>query len=301
MKKILCITAVIILISFVSTVCFAVAVGSGTVRGFINGDFDYQLSEIENRVEVIEDLFDGDTDKVLAKKTQTLNIEFEYDKITVGADASKIILAPSYDGTLCAEAMVYTNTMNDAGNISLLTNVEKDSVYYNVYVQADNIGISENEVTVRIPSGVKNIEIYADAASIEIEEIETENLSVTLKTGKTEFESGFVENCAVSIETGSLEIDRDFNFLNSFSCEISTGSAEYELPISNNVTVNYTANRCSLDGSLSLTKYSFYDSEGKKVSKPLSAGTIKPETVSLSDPIANIEIKVGSIEFDTDY
>ncbi len=301
MKKILCITAVIILISFASTVCFAVAVGSGTVRGFINGDFDYQLSEIENRVEVVEDLFDGDSDKVLAKKTQTMNIEFEYDKITVGADASKIIIAPSYDGTLCAEVSVYADRTDSTGDISLLTNAEIDSVYYNVYVQSDNIGISENEVIVRIPSGVKNIEVYADAGSIEIEEIETENLSVTLKTGKTELESGFVENCAVSIETGSIEVDRDFGFSNSFSCKISTGSAEYELPISSNVTVNYTANRCSVDGSLSLTKYSFYDSEGKKAAKPLSAGTIKADTVSQNDPIADFEIKVGSIEFDTDY
>lgn len=310
MKKFLSITAIILVISVISTLCFAAALGTEFVNYAASGELEQVLETVENKLEAFDDRFDGsyhdidfdDYDGTLKTKTAVEPEAYQSQSIVIGTDAAQVVLMPSQDGYLSAEVMTYyKNGSDSAQSASVLREYSENGVDCNLYIKAPDTDASFGiKAIVYIPDTVKNVSFVASVGELEADGgIVLDSLNTNIGTGSADIERANIDKCNISVDTGKIDLENGFSAGTSVTAHVGTGKIECILPFAAGYSVNYSAQTCKLDDDMQIN-IKLFDSDGNPTNTVKPSGKIVSSDASEKTVEANLTVDTGKIEFDTD-
>lgn len=315
MKKTLITTLIIFVVSFILTVCFAVALGANGFNALLSGD---GIESFFKRLEGIEDKFDDFGDRIEDKfdfdvenehesengKTviyeESDELEFTQDEIFIGADAAEVVVIPSENGKRIAKMEVYShlNSRTERDNFSLKVNFEG----YDVYVKEnEQNAITSAKLYVYIPDCVKTVKIKSNAGEVKVKNLTLTEIDVSLNAGDVELKSITAEKCKVKVNTGEVELENGFRAYET-EVKVDTGDIKYEIPSEGNIDIKYSTGigTIKIDEDVSRA-YIAYDKDENEVKVLAKDGKIifVSESSSLLYKL-DLEVSVGKLEIDQD-
>lgn len=306
MKKLMAVSAIVLVISAISFFGFAAAYG----KGVVDGKYENYFNDIENKLEAIEERFDNsyhdfdfdDYDGTLKTKTTVEPEAYQAQSIVIGTDASQVVLMPSQDGYLSAEVMTYSRTDSDSlQSASVLREYSENGVDYNLYVKAPDTNASfEIKAIVYIPDTVKDVIFVSSVGELEADGgIVLDSLNANIGTGSADIERANIDKCNISVDTGKIDIESGFSAGTSVTAHVGTGKIDCTLPLAAGYTVNYSAQTCKLDDDMPIN-IKLFDSDGNPTNTVKPSGKIESSDTSEKTVEANLSVNTGKIEFDTD-
>lgn len=313
MKKFLSITAIILVISVISTLCFAAALGTEFVQYAADGNFDGVLEKLEDKLEMIGDEIEAkysydeiddldDDDWYLSNKTNVKSEKYTSDSIVIGSDSVEVIMMPSSDGKLSAEIMTYSRNGDDeATEPIVLKDFSDDSRDYKLFIKArEQSYLYKTKAVVYIPENVRNVEFYASTGEFKADGgIVLDSLNADIKTGSADIERANIDKCNISVDTGKIDLENGFSAGTSVTAHVGTGKIECILPFAAGYTVNYSAQTCKFDDDMQIN-IRLFDSDGNPTNTVKPSGKIVSSDASEKTVEANLTVDTGKIEFDTD-
>ena len=313
MKKFLSITAIILVISVISTLCFAAALGTEFVQYAADGNFDGVLEKLEDKLEMIGDEIEAkysydeiddldDDDWYLSNKTNVKSEKYTSDSIVIGSDSVEVIMMPSSDGKLSAEIMTYSRNGDDeATEPIVLKDFSDDSRDYKLFIKArEQSYLYKTKAVVYIPENVRNVEFYASTGEFKADGgIVLDSLNADIETGSADIERANIDKCNISVDTGKIDLENGFSAGTSVIAHVGTGKIDCILPFAAGYSVNYSAQTCKLDDDMQIN-IKLFDSDGNPTNTVKPSGKIVSSDASEKTVEANLTVDTGKIEFDTD-
>lgn len=312
MKKFIAVTAIILVISAISALCFFAALGTEFVQYAADGNFDGVLEKLEDKLEMIGDGIEAkysyddidDDDWYLSNKTTVKSEKYTSDSIVIGSDSVEVIMMPSSDGKLSAEIMTYSRNGDDeAAEPIVLKDFSDDSRDYKLFIKArEQSYLYKTKAVVYIPENVRNVEFYAYAGEFKADGgITLDSLTVDIGTGNADLERADIDKCSVIIKSGEADIENGFTAHSSLTVRITTGKIECKLPVANGYSLSYSAQGCELDGSTAALDATLLDENGVITNTLGRTGKIISSGTADNMLEADLSVESGKIEFDTDY
>ncbi len=315
MKKFIIVTAIILVISAISSLCFFAALGTEFVQYAADGNFDGALEKLEDKIEAIGDGIEAkysydeiddidDDDWYLSNKTTVKSEKYTSDSIVIGSDSVEVIMMPSSDGKLSAKIMTYSRNGDDeATEPIVLKDFSDDSREYKLFIKArEQSYLYKTKAVVYIPENVRNVEFYASSGEFKADGgITLDSLTVDIGTGNADLERADIDKCSVNIKSGKADIENGFTAHSSLTVRITTGEIDCKLPVANGYSLSYSAQSCELDGSTALLNATLLDENGVITNTLGRTGKIISSGTADNMLEADLSVESGKIEFDTDY
>jgi len=311
MKKLISITAIILVVSIISTLCFAAALGTEFIDYAANGELDQALEKLENKLEALDDRLDGsyfdyddydDYDGMLKSKTTVEPEAYTADSITIGTDAAEVVLMPSQDGNFSAEVMTYSRHDSDSVQAaSILRDYSENGTEYTVYIKSPDTAMSYGiKAVFYIPDTVKTVVFKSSVGKIKADGgIVLDSLDANVETGSASLERADIDKCNINVETGKIDIENGFTVRTSLTAHVATGKIDCRLPFADSYTVTYSAQSCELDSDMPIN-IRLFDSNGNPTSTVKPSGKLTSAGTSENTVEADFSVDTGKIEFDTD-
>ncbi len=313
MKKFISVTAIILVISAISALCFFAALGTEFVQYAADGNFDGVLEKLEDKLEMIGDEIEAkysydeiddidDDDWYLSNKTTVKSEKYPSDSIVIGSDSVEVIMMPSSDGKLSAEIMTYSRNEDDeATEPIVLKDFSDDSRDYKLFIKArEQSYLYKTKAVVYIPENVRNVEFYTSTGEFKADGgIVLDSLNANIGTGSADIERANIDKCNISVDTGKIDIESGFSAGTSLTAHVDTGKIDCTLPFAAGYTVNYSAQTCKLDDDMPIN-IKLFDSDGNPTNTVKPSGKIESSDTSEKTVEANLSVNTGKIEFDTD-
>lgn len=313
MKKFISVTAIILVISAISALCFFAALGTEFVQYAADGSFDGVLEKLEDKLEMIGDEIEAkysydeiddidDDDWYLSNKTTVKSEKYTSDSIVIGSDSVEVIMMPSSDGKLSAEIMTYSRNEDDEVTEPIvLKDFSDDSRDYKLFIKArEQSYLYKTKAVVYIPENVRNVEFYTSTGEFKADGgIVLDSLNANIGTGSADIERANIDKCNISVDTGKIDIESGFSAGTSVTAHVGTGKIDCTLPFAAGYTVNYSAQTCKLDDDMPIN-IKLFDSDGNPTNTVKPSGKIESSDTSEKTVEANLSVNTGKIEFDTD-
>lgn len=310
MKKFISITAIILVISVISTLCFGVALGSEFVDYAASGELDRAFEELEAKLDALDDgFFDNDYDTdfddydgALKGRVTVEPEEYGSESIAIGADSANVILMPSQDGKLSAEVLTYSKSGDSIQSASVLRDYSENGVDCNIYIKAtETNALTEIKAIVYIPNTVKSVRFNSSVGALEADGgLVLDSLVANVTTGSVSLERASVGSCNITVGTGKIDIENGFSAGKDFKGSVATGKIECALSFADSYTVAYSARSCELDTDGRPIGLELFDENGNSTVNAKPSGKIVSAGTDENAVEVNLSVATGKIEFDTD-
>ena len=232
MKKAIWITATVMVISLLCTVCFGVALGSQGIQSLISQDWDQQITywsqhihNIGNALDVIDDFTDVDAENMPKLNEQIAELPLSND-FYIRMDCGEVIVKRGTGDKIIAKLEQFSWNTEETRNLVLA--ITNDNTLAVSYPKGWN-GIRAR-LTVTIPHEITTLDITVGAGKLELEDITATTLSAHVKAGDVSLERVTVKTATVHADIGEIEIDGDTRAEESLIVTSDCGNVEFDIP-----------------------------------------------------------------------
>ncbi|MGN0519786.1 MAG: DUF4097 family beta strand repeat-containing protein [Candidatus Fimenecus sp.] len=239
MKKAMIATAVVLVLSFISTVCFGVALGSQGLRAFFRdgGVLDEWTDTVTDWNDILlytdETVDTDDRANLFSSESTTLAAG---DTLTVTANCGNIRIQRGAGDKVEAVLEQYSNRVNPTPKYTLSI-LNDNEIQLSAASGLDGVAAV---LTVYVPQSLGSLTVETKLGEVEIRDIAAENLSVTVSTGDLDLENCTLKTASLRVNTGDIEIKKTVTVTETLSVDCACGDVDIEIPETAPFTMQYT-------------------------------------------------------------
>lgn len=235
MKKGIIASAVVMVLAFISTVCFGVACGRQGLQAIFRDDgladewrevlTSWRDAELYGNV----DDWDDDHRMQVLQGDGTAGTEIELEQIDtlhIDAECGNVRILKCTDGDTVKAVLEQYSKRAGAEPQYGLSASENGELRLTGRPNGDGVTAI---LSVYVPSDLQMLSVHLDVGELDIVGITAENMEAELSTGDLKMENCTVTNANIRVQTGSAEIETHTVFEN-LKLECSCGNAEVEIP-----------------------------------------------------------------------
>ena len=299
MKKAMIACAILCVISLLSTVGFAAALGtqavgglfgsSGVVRQWWNEVRDQDVpGQISQQIQ--QEIQDDDD----APLQSTESLDFQAgETLTVRADRGDIRLVKGTGDRVEVNLQQYA--YGQLREPVYTVSVQNDSEVTLSSAEQQGSGVKA-VLEIRVPDRVKNITVSTGIGDIDATGITPGTLTATVTTGDAELEYITADTVTVNVTTGDVSVDRNTN-VGALQIAVVRGEVDYDVPVATTFTLNYAVTTGTVEFDDGVQRSYFVESKrsgaGVSGKVTLSADGQTTQTVS-------VQIETGKLEVSND-
>lgn len=241
MKKAMIVCAILCVISLLSTVGFAAALGtqavgglfgsSGVVRQWWNEVRDQDVpGQISQQIQ--QEIQDDDD----APLQSTESLDFQAgETLTVRADRGDIRLVKGTGDRV--EVSLQQYAYGQLSEPVYTVSVQNDSEVTLSSAEQQGSGVKA-VLEIRVPQNVKNVTLSTGTGDIDATGITPAALTATVTTGDVELDYLTADTVTVNVTTGDVSVDRNTN-VGALQIAVVRGEVDYDVPVATPFTLNY--------------------------------------------------------------
>lgn len=239
MKKAIIATAVVLVLSFISTVCFGVALGSQGLRAFFRdgGVLDEWSGAVSDWNDVIlytDALADTDERENLFSSEGTLLDAVDSLKITANCGEVRVLQGTGEQVEVSLEQ--YSSRVNPSPKYVLSVPQPGE---FQLSAASDLDGVAA-VLTVYVPKALTALTVEVRYGSVEIRDISAERMAVTLDAGDLDLAGCTLTTADLRVNTGDIEIEKTVTVTESLCVDCACGDVDIEIPETAPFTMQYT-------------------------------------------------------------
>ncbi len=239
MKKAMIATAVVLVLSFISTVCFGVALGSQGLRAFFRdgGVLDEWSGAVSDWNDVIlytDALADTDERENLFSGEGTLLEAVDSLKITANCGEVRVLQGTGEQVEVSLEQ--YSSRVNPSPKY-VLSVPQPGEIQLSAASDLDGVAAV---LTVYVPKALTALTIDVRYGSVEVRDISVGRLAVTLDAGDLDLAGCTLTTAELRVNTGDIEIEKNVTVTESLCVDCACGDVGIEIPETAPFTMQYT-------------------------------------------------------------
>ncbi len=239
MKKAMIATAVVLVLSFISTVCFGVALGSQGLRAFFRdgGVLDEWSGAVSDWNDVIlytDALADTDERENLFSSEGTLLEAVDSLKITANCGEVRVLQGTGEQVEVSLEQ--YSSRVNPSPKY-VLSVPQPGEIQLSAASDLDGVAAV---LTVYVPKALTALTIDVRYGSVEVRDISAERMAVTLDAGDLDLAGCTLTTAELRVNTGDIEIEKNVTVTESLCVDCACGDVGIEIPETAPFTMQYT-------------------------------------------------------------
>lgn len=238
MKKAILATAVVMVVAFISTICFGVALGSQGLRAFFRdgGILDGWSQEFSDWHDVamygegIVDtenrslLFNSESAQLPAKDTLKITADCAEIRVLRGTGETVEVVLEQYSARTNPTTKYTLSVLSD-------TEIHLDA--------ADDLDGVVANLLVYVPQHLQNLTVENELGETDFEDITADNLTVHLGTGDLELRRVTVKTADLRVELGDAHLENTVTASESLRLTCACGNVEFEIPATAPFTLRY--------------------------------------------------------------
>ena len=244
MKKAMIITTVLLVVSFITTLCLGAALGSQGLRALFRdgGIVDRWSQNISDRADV--SLYDADWDEEGRQymfQSDSATLEGTPDALTVTANVGNIRVRTSTGEAIKVVLEQYSRRSNPTSKYDFT--VEGGDI---VLTAADELDGTTATMTVYVPYALASLSVKTALGDVEITDVSARTLTAQADTGELDVERVTADNAELRVALGDMDIS-GVQITQSLTAENACGDISLDLPASAPFTLSYTVETGSAD------------------------------------------------------
>lgn len=244
MKKAMIITTVLLVVSFITTLCLGAALGSQGLRALFRdgGIVDRWSQNISDRADV--SLYDADWDEEGRQymfQSDSATLEGTPDALTVTANVGNIRVRTSTGEAIKVVLEQYSRRSNPTSKYDFT--VEGGDI---VLTAADELDGTAATMTVYVPYALTSLSVKTALGDVEITDVSARTLTAQADTGELDVERVTADNAELRVALGDMDIS-GVQITQSLTAENACGDISLDLPASAPFTLSYTVETGSAD------------------------------------------------------
>lgn len=239
MKKAMIATAVVLVLSFISTVCFGVALGSQGLRAFFRdgGVLDEWSAAVSDWNDVIlytDALADTDERKNLFSSEGTLLEAVDSLKITANCGEVRVLQGTGEQVEVSLEQ--YSTRVNPSPKY-VLSVPQPGEIQLSAASDLDGVAAV---LTVYVPKVLTALTVEVRYGSVEVRDISADRMAVTLDAGDLDLAGCTLTTADLRVNTGDIDIKKSVTVTESLCVDCACGDVNIEIPETAPFTMQYT-------------------------------------------------------------
>lgn len=244
MKKAMIITTVLLVVSFITTLCLGAALGSQGLRALFRdgGIVDRWSQNISDRADV--SLYDADWDEEGRQymfQSDSATLEGTPDALTVTANVGNIRVRTSTGEAIKVVLEQYSRRSNPTSKYDFT--VEGGDI---VLTAADELDGTAATMTVYVPYALTSLSVKTALGDVEITDVSARTLTAQADTGELDVERVTTDAAELRVALGDMDIS-GVQITQSLTAENACGDISLDLPASAPFTLSYTVETGSAD------------------------------------------------------
>ena len=244
MKKAMIITTVLLVVSFITTLCLGAALGSQGLRALFRdgGIVDRWSQNISDRADV--SLYDADWDEEGRQymfQSDSATLEGTPDALTVTANVGNIRVRTSTGEAIKVVLEQYSRRSNPTSKYDFT--VEGGDI---VLTAADELDGTTATMTVYVPYALASLSVKTALGDVEITDVSARTLTAQADTGELDVERVTTDTAQLRVALGDMDIS-GVQITQSLTAENACGDISLDLPASAPFTLSYTVETGSAD------------------------------------------------------
>ena len=244
MKKAMIITTVLLVVSFITTLCLGAALGSQGLRALFRdgGIVDRWSQNISDRADV--SLYDADWDEEGRQymfQSDSATLEGTPDALTVTANVGNIRVRTSTGEAIKVVLEQYSRRSNPTSKYDFT--VEGGDI---VLTAADELDGTTATMTVYVPYALASLSVKTALGDVEITDVSARTLTAQADTGELDVERVTTDAAELRVALGDMDIS-GVQITQSLTAENACGDISLDLPASAPFTLSYTVETGSAD------------------------------------------------------
>lgn len=244
MKKAMIITTVLLVVSFITTLCLGAALGSQGLRALFRdgGIVDRWSQNISDRADV--SLYDADWDEEGRQymfQSDSATLEGTPDALTVTANVGNIRVRSSTGEAIKVVLEQYSRRSNPTSKYDFT--VEGGDI---VLTAADELDGTTATMTVYVPYALASLSVKTALGDVEITDVSARTLTAQADTGELDVERVTTDTAELRVVLGDMDIS-GVQITQSLTAENACGDISLDLPASAPFTLSYTVETGSAD------------------------------------------------------
>lgn len=245
MKKAMIITTVLLVVSFVTTLCLGAALGSQGLRALFRdgGVVDRWSQNISDRADV--SLYDEDwdeEDRQYMFQSDSATLEGTPDTLTITTDVGNVRVRTAAGDAIEVVLEQYSRRSNPTSKYDFT--VEGGNI---VLTAADELDGTAATMTVYVPYALASLSVESALGNVEITGVTAASLSAHVDTGDLDVERVTTDTAQLRVELGELDVDDSVTVAQSLTAETGSGNVNLELPANAPFALTYTVETGSAD------------------------------------------------------
>lgn len=239
MKKAIIATAAVLVLSFISTVCFGVALGSQGLRAFFRDggvldDWKDATAEWDDVIVYAADLADpDDQSRLFASESVEISA---VDSLKITAPCGNVRIRRGTGEKIAVTLEQYSARVNPSSKYTVT--IPQDGEIQ-LSAASDVSGVAA-VLTVYVPQPLKTLTVDAQLGEVDICDITAEMLTVHLSTGDLDLAACTLNHANLRVTTGNIDIKNTVSVTEKLVLDCACGDAELELPATAPFTLRYT-------------------------------------------------------------
>ena len=244
MKKAMIITTVLLVVSFITTLCLGAALGSQGLRALFRdgGIVDRWSQNLSDRADV--SLYDADWDEEGRQymfQSDSATLEGTPDALTVTANVGNIRVRTSTGEAIKVVLEQYSRRSNPTSKYDFT--VEGGDI---VLTAADELDGTTATMTVYVPYALASLSVKTALGDVEITDVSARTLTAQADTGELDVERVTTDTAERRVVLGDMDIS-GVQITQSLTAENACGDISLDLPASAPFTLSYTVETGSAD------------------------------------------------------
>ena len=228
MKKAMSITTVLLVVSFITTLCLGAALGSQGLRALFRdgGIVDRWSQNISDRADV--SLYDADWDEEGRQymfQSDSATLEGTPDALTVTANVGNIRVRTSTGDAIKVVLEQYSRRSNPTSKYEFT--VEGGDI---VLTAADELDGTTATMTVYVPYALTSLSVKTALGDVEITDVSARTLTAQADTGELDVERVTADTAELRVALGDMDIGGGVQITQSLTAENACGDISLDLP-----------------------------------------------------------------------
>ena len=245
MKKAMIITTVLLVVSFITTLCLGAALGSQGLRALFRdgGIVDRWSQNLSDRADV--SLYDEDWDEEGRQymfQSDSATLEGTPDTLTITTNVGNVRVRTSTGEAIEVVLEQYSRRSNPTSKYDFT--VEGGDI---VLTAADELDGTAATMTVYVPYALASLSVESALGNVEITGVTAASLSAHGDTGELDVERVTTDTAQLRVELGELDVDDSVAVSQSLTAETGSGNVNLELPANAPFALTYTVETGSAD------------------------------------------------------
>ncbi|MGN0571179.1 MAG: DUF4097 family beta strand repeat-containing protein [Candidatus Fimenecus sp.] len=239
MKKAILATAVVLFLSFISTVCFGVALGSQGLHAFFRDggvldDWTDTISDWNDVILYTDELVDtDDRAKLFCSESTALAAG---DTLNITAQCGNIRILRGTGDKVEVALEQYSDRVNPSPKYTLSI-LNDNEIQLSAASDLDGVAAV---LTVYVPQALAALTVETKLGEVEIRDITVDNLSVTVFTGDLDLKNCTLKTADLCVKTGDIDLKKTVTVAETLRVNCACGDVDIEIPETAPFTLQYT-------------------------------------------------------------